>query len=43
MATQVVKKDGSIQPFNAEKIKAAIRGASTEAGLDAAAAETIVI
>lgn len=42
MATQVMKKDGSVQPFDVEKIKAAVLGASTEAGLDAAAATDIV-
>jgi transcriptional regulator NrdR family protein len=42
MATTVVKKDGSVQPFDVEKMKGAIRGASTGAGLDAAAAEDIV-
>jgi len=42
MATQVMKKDGSIQPFDAEKIKGAIRGAATEAGLDATAIEELV-
>lgn len=33
MATQVIKKDGSKQPFDAEKIKRAIEGAAKEAGL----------
>ncbi|OHA67331.1 MAG: hypothetical protein A3C82_01640 [Candidatus Wildermuthbacteria bacterium RIFCSPHIGHO2_02_FULL_47_12] len=33
MATQVIKKDGSKQPFDAEKIKRAIQGAAQEAGL----------
>ena len=33
MATQVIKKDGSKQPFDAEKIKRAIEGAAREAGL----------
>ena len=33
MATQVIKKDGSKQPFDAEKIKRAIEGATKEAGL----------
>ncbi|KKU10323.1 MAG: hypothetical protein UX15_C0033G0012 [Parcubacteria group bacterium GW2011_GWA1_45_7] len=42
MATQVLKKDGSIQPFDVEKMKTAVRCASTEAGLDAAAAEVVV-
>jgi transcriptional regulator NrdR family protein len=42
MATTVVKKDGSIQPFDIEKIKGAVRGAATEAGLDATAVEEIV-
>ena len=34
MATQVIKKDGSRQPFDAEKIKRAIEGAAREAGLE---------
>ena len=33
MATQVIKRDGSKQPFDAEKIKRAIEGAAKEAGL----------
>ncbi|MDO8474467.1 MAG: ATP cone domain-containing protein [bacterium] len=33
MATQVIKKDGSKQPFDVEKIKRAIEGAAREAGL----------
>ena len=33
MATQVIKKDGSKQPFDSEKIKRAINGAAKEAGL----------
>ena len=33
MATQVIKKDGSKQPFDAEKIKRAIGEAAREAGL----------
>lgn len=33
MATQVIKKDGSKQPFDAEKIRRAIEGAAQEAGL----------
>ena len=33
MATQVIKKDGSKQPFDAEKIKRGIEGAAREAGL----------
>ncbi len=33
MATQVIKKDGSKQPFDAEKIKRAIEEAAKEAGL----------
>jgi transcriptional regulator NrdR family protein len=33
MATQVVKKDGSKQPFDSEKIKRAVEGAAQEAGL----------
>ena len=33
MATQVIKKDGTKQPFDAEKIKRAIEGAAREAGL----------
>ena len=34
MATQVIKKDGSKQPFDAEKIRKAIEGAAKEAGLE---------
>jgi transcriptional regulator NrdR family protein len=33
MVTQVIKKDGSKQPFDAEKIKRSIEGAAREAGL----------
>ena len=33
MATQVIKKDGSKQPFDGEKLKRAIEGAAREAGL----------
>ena len=33
MATQVIKNDGSKQPFDAEKIKKAVEGAAREAGL----------
>lgn len=33
MATQVIKKDGSRQPFDSEKIQRAIEGAAREAGL----------
>lgn len=33
MATQVIKKDGTRQPFDEEKIKRAIEGAAREAGL----------
>lgn len=33
MATQVIKKDGSKQPFDSEKIQRAIEGAAREAGL----------
>ena len=32
MATQVIKKNGSKQPFDAEKIRKAIEGAAQEAG-----------
>ena len=34
MANQVIKKDGSKEPFDAEKIKKGIRLASQQAGLD---------
>jgi len=34
MANQVIKKDGSKEPFNAEKIKRVIRLAGQQAGLD---------
>jgi transcriptional repressor NrdR len=33
MATQVIKRDGSKQPFDPEKIKRAIEGAAREAGV----------
>ena len=33
MATQVIKNNGSKQPFDAEKIKRAIEGAAREANL----------
>jgi len=36
MANQVIKKDGSKEPFDAEKIKKSIRLASQQAGLDEA-------
>ena len=36
MANQVIKKDGSKEPFDAEKIKKGIRLASQQAGLDEA-------
>jgi len=34
MANQVIKKDGSKEPFDVEKIKRAIRLAGQQAGLD---------
>jgi len=34
MANQVIKKDGSKEPFDAEKIKRVIRLSGQEAGLD---------
>jgi len=34
MANQVIKKDGSKEPFDVEKIKKGIRLASQQAGLD---------
>lgn len=34
MANQVIKKDGSKEPFDVEKIKKAIRLAGQQAGLD---------
>jgi transcriptional regulator NrdR family protein len=34
MANQVIKKDGSKEPFDAEKIKRGIRLAGQDAGLD---------
>ena len=33
MAKEVIKKDGSKQPFDAEKIKNSIRAAASQAGL----------
>jgi len=33
MANQVIKKDGTKQPFDAEKIRKSIRAAADEAGL----------
>ncbi len=36
MANQVIKKDGSKEPFDVEKIKRGIRLASQQAGLDEA-------
>jgi len=36
MANQVIKKDGSKEPFDAEKIKKGIRLAGQQAGLDEA-------
>lgn len=36
MANQVIKKDGSKEPFDVEKIKKAIRLSSQQAGLDEA-------
>jgi len=36
MANQVIKKDGSKEPFDAEKIKRGIKLASQQAGLDEA-------
>ena len=41
MTTQAIKKDGSKQPFDAEKIKRAIEGAAQEAGLPADKASQI--
>ena len=36
MINQVIKKDGSQEPFNPEKIKNSIKAASKDAGLDEA-------
>ncbi len=42
MANQVVKKDGSKEPFDAEKVKKAIALAAGDAGLPAERASSVV-
>jgi len=43
MATNVIKRNGSKEPFEAEKIKSSIRQAATEAGVAAERIDAIVM
>lgn len=42
MATNVIKRNGTVEPFDAEKMKSAVRAAATEAGIAAERMEEIV-
>ena len=42
MATEVLKKDGSREPFSPEKVRAGINAACKEAGLDEARTNQVV-